>query len=804
MKKTLSIKNKITLAFVGITIFFGAITAVGVFVVVRQNLSTLKKDDITLRVVSEAREVAQAFDGSVRLSKTITAQSEIADYLQQAHPVIQDPNVVALLRRYSVDDLYDAIFVMDSKGSIIASTELVFVGIDRSSRDYFKQAIVGVPFIEFGIGAVTGKPGYYFSQPVINGRGEIVGVVVIKFPARGVLEIVERFADEPFGHSMLVDADGIVVHSDIPDHVYKAIGALSQEKRQSITAENRIPGGSDFGTLHYDPIVSILQSYRGPTTIDFYDNVEKKDKVISVSRVADTSFFLVIESDAETLTTSAYIISAVPGIGVFFAALFAAIIGYILVARFLRPLKLLKAAAQKIGEGDYAYRVSIETGDEFEEVADAFEDMAQKIQVSYADLDRRVAEQTAKLSLQLQEFEQKNIVLRDTQRAVLNVLEDSHTLELQLQDERDYLRGILASMGEGLFVLNKDLRIVLTNSMAGRILGIPSERLENAFLPSIITFYKGEETIPEKERPLHRVINDRVSITANVEDNFYWEVRGGKRFPLGLTAAPISTQLFTGGVIVFRDLTNEKNIGEARTSFISIASHQLRTPLTSLKWFLEMLMDGSYAQPLTPEQKNFADLAYQSADRMMGIINLLLQIARVEAGRIKVAPTPTDLGEFVRESVASLGNIFALKKQAVEVLTNPDHLTAVPVDVDIFGQVMQNLLSNANRYAFEDSTIRVMIVEEHNRYVCSITNEGIGISRADESRIFEKFYRAENALRMVPEGSGLGLSLVKSLVEGWGGKIWFESKEGAETTFYFTIPLVGMDAREGKVGVRIS
>ncbi len=118
-------------------------------------------------------------------------------------------------------------------------------------------------------------------------------------------------------------------------------------------------------------------------------------------------------------------------------------------------------------------------------------------------------------------------------------------------------------------------------------------------------------------------------------------------------------------------------------------------------------------------------------------------------------------------------------------------------------QVFQNLLSNASRYAPEKSTITVSIEKKDEMAEIAVIDKGIGIPKDSQSKIFEKFFRADNALKLVPEGSGLGLSLVRSLFEGWGGKIWFESKEGVGTTFYFTVPFSGMKAKEGEVTLAV-
>lgn len=173
---------------------------------------------------------------------------------------------------------------------------------------------------------------------------------------------------------------------------------------------------------------------------------------------------------------------------------------------------------------------------------------------------------------------------------------------------------------------------------------------------------------------------------------------------------------------------------------------------------------------------------------MIHLVNLLLQIARVEAGKSKVKPVPLDLRDTTQEVVDLLKISLEAKSQKVAIQVDPDPFPLVSMDREVIYHVIQNLLSNANRYSPRKSVIEIAIMKKGNGVEYSIRDHGIGIPKRQQRRIFEKFFRADNALKLTPEGSGLGLFLVKSFVEGWGGKIFFESAEGKGTTFFFTIP----------------
>lgn len=368
--------------------------------------------------------------------------------------------------------------------------------------------------------------------------------------------------------------------------------------------------------------------------------------------------------------------------------------------------------------------------------------------------------------------------------------------------ERSVYLLLLSSIGEGGIVVDIDEKITIMNKSAETILGFGMGEAVGQKFMTAVKFRAKEDgvldysywggVLTSKET---RVLPKGVSIIS----------RSGTAVPvMGVSAPNVDnvTREIKGLIITFRDVREERALEDARLGFISLASHQLRTPLTLIKWFSEMMAGGD-AGVLNEQQKQFITYIYQGTLRMIDIVNLLLQIARVEAGRVKIAPIPLDMKKLVGDVVASLKAPLVDKAQHVSVTAVPDPLPLVPLDQSVVWQVVQNLLTNAIRYSPKEAEITVTIAEKKNYLELSVKDRGIGIPVAQQGRIFEKFFRADNALVAAPEGTGLGLSLVKQLVDGWGGRIWFETEEGKGTTFYVTIPLVGMKAREGDVVLNV-
>jgi len=251
-----------------------------------------------------------------------------------------------------------------------------------------------------------------------------------------------------------------------------------------------------------------------------------------------------------------------------------------------------------------------------------------------------------------------------------------------------------------------------------------------------------------------------------------------------------------------RDITHDKEVDRAKTEFVSLASHQLRTPMTAINWYSEMLLSGDVG-PLSDEQSRYLKEIYQGSQRMVRLVNDLLNVSRLETGGVLVEPIPAELSPIIIDSIKE-SKFVETGKEALVRFEKPKEEINLAVDVELLSQVLRNLINNAVRYRFDRSNQQVEIsldkrsVEGVNSLVIKVRDNGIGIPKAEQHRIFEKFFRASNARKTAGDGSGLGLYISKTVVEKWGGKIWFESAEGKGTAFYVTIPLTGMDFQKGE------
>ena len=203
---------------------------------------------------------------------------------------------------------------------------------------------------------------------------------------------------------------------------------------------------------------------------------------------------------------------------------------------------------------------------------------------------------------------------------------------------------------------------------------------------------------------------------------------------------------------------------------------------------MRSFVQGRDAGPLSPDQLELARSVSASSQIMSEIVGALLNISRIELGKIALNPKPTDLKELINACMKEVEVKYKAKKQIL-TFEIPENFPKVPIDVEMFKQVYLNLLTNAIKYSPAEGRIAINVSIKDNQFISTVSDSGYGIPKNQQDKIFKKFFRADNVIKKETDGNGLGLYLVKSIVESSKGKIWFESEEGKGTKFYFSLPL---------------
>ena len=229
-----------------------------------------------------------------------------------------------------------------------------------------------------------------------------------------------------------------------------------------------------------------------------------------------------------------------------------------------------------------------------------------------------------------------------------------------------------------------------------------------------------------------------------------------------------------------------RQIDKAKTEFLSITSHELRTPITPMKAQLQML-ENEYFGKLSKKQKESISVIMRNAERLDRIIEDFLEISRIEAARLRFAFRQTDLRDTMNDTVGMMEG-FA-KEKNIQLEIQSEKLPMIEVDPDRVSQVLRNLVHNAIKFSHENSKIEVHAITKKDHILFGVKDCGVGMSSADKIQIFEPFYQVEEHLNRKHGGTGLGLAICRGIIESQKGKIWVESKQDQGSTFYFTIPL---------------
>ena len=247
-----------------------------------------------------------------------------------------------------------------------------------------------------------------------------------------------------------------------------------------------------------------------------------------------------------------------------------------------------------------------------------------------------------------------------------------------------------------------------------------------------------------------------------------------------------------GTLLILHDITREKSVERLKTEFVAIAAHQLRTPLSAIKWTLRMFLDGDIGH-VSEVQSEFLQKTYDSNERMINLVNDLLNVTRIEEGKFLQKIEKCDVIELLQEVIKSEADAIAKKNLKFSLILPDKNAPSVNVDKEKIVLAIKNLLENAVNYTKNgEITLSGAYDIDQKRFLIKVQDTGIGIPKEQHERVFSRFFRSSNALKTETEGTGLGLFISKNIIESHGGKIWFESVEGKGTTFYLTLPIDGI------------
>lgn len=353
----------------------------------------------------------------------------------------------------------------------------------------------------------------------------------------------------------------------------------------------------------------------------------------------------------------------------------------------------------------------------------------------------------------------------------------------QQQVEAAKSQAILEGVADGVMVTDAEGHVILFNAAAERVLGVAREEVLGRTTREMLGLYGAEG------RAWLDAIEEWAADPADhVPGDFTAErIQIGDRIVSVHISPVIMGSEYLGTVSVFRDITAEVEAERAKSEFVSTVSHELRTPMTSIKGYTDLLLMGAVGE-LTEQQRHFLTIIRHNADRLTALVNDLLDISRIESGRIELSQKPVSIRDVTDQVVSSLQPRASSRDLMLKVNVDPN-LPAVWGDSDRIAQILVNLIGNAIQYTPPGGEIAVSARVRGEMMEISVSDTGIGISKENQEKIFDRFFRADDPLVQETPGTGLGLAITASLVEMHGGRIWVESELGEGSTFTFTLPL---------------
>lgn len=446
-----------------------------------------------------------------------------------------------------------------------------------------------------------------------------------------------------------------------------------------------------------------------------------------------------VEASDRAASVAAWAIWSVGGIGVG-ATVLGLVISVILAGRIVRPIRKVQTATQKIAAGDYDVSVDTNANDELGSLANQFNEMAAELR-HYRDLnvEKILAEQ------------KKN-------------------------------EAILQSIDDGLLVVDGDYSIINLNPTAEWALGVSHQQVAGQHVLEALSneriFDQIQQTIESGEPATPSQPTDIFTVERNEDTRHFQFIVNPVRSPSGEMLATI---------LLLRDVTDLQELNRLKSDFVATASHELKTPLTSIGMSVRLLRER-HEENFDSRDRELLETAVEDVDRLRDLVNDLLDLSKIESGRMEMEREVFPASLICEKAVGLLKTQAAEKNISFDVDV-PDELPDVKADLNKVTWVLTNLLSNALRYSDPRSPIQIEARPVGRSVYISVADHGTGIPYEYQSKIFDKFVQVDGS--QAPGGSGLGLAIAQEIIHAHGGRIWVESTPGEGSTFTFTLPQAG-------------
>ncbi|HSH31823.1 MAG TPA: ATP-binding protein [Candidatus Saccharimonadales bacterium] len=368
----------------------------------------------------------------------------------------------------------------------------------------------------------------------------------------------------------------------------------------------------------------------------------------------------------------------------------------------------------------------------------------------------------------------------------LSVLVENANLYHDVNARRERWEAVFKFTEEGIVIFDRRGIVVGFNPAASRLTQAPSSEAIGHPFAKVVRTAAPDGASLTASTPIQQVLTEGKTIAKTEQ---LLETKDGQNLWVEVSYSPIFDNAgnATSGLAIIRNIQKSREVDEIKSDFISIVSHELRTPLSAIKGFLSMIMKKDFGE-LNDKQFHYLNRVNQSNQRMVDLVEDLLDVSHIESGMINLSPNPIALESLITEVVSELATK-GFERQILLKVNRKQRLPLVLADETRTRQILINLVDNAIKYSFPQSEVVIDFKVSGDELVTSVSDSGVGITPSQVDRIFQKFGRIYNPMSVQAGGTGLGLYIVKRLVESHGGRIWVSGREGKGSKFSFSLPI---------------
>lgn len=731
------LRKKLILLFLGIaTVPFFLATAPTLI-----KFQDSQRQSIIFQERRVASEAAQEIASFVRLQ--FAGIETVGDFQQHFSGDTASVNALVEHILFSHGDFFD-LSVVNKEGSelIREHRTKVISPTDLRDRSDF-EGFLAVQKDSYYIGPIfweNNKPFFIIGEGFFSSNREFLGAVFAQLDARVMQSVIRDVSvTKELGQASIFDEHGIV----IANQDFSKVALEEDFSRVDIIAQA-------LASKDRRVVAGVFQNENGEEVIGASEPIRVLFGDLDSTVSLDTRWFVVAEIPSYIALASVRG-STIFSFLVLLTVLIIAIIAAVIIAgTIVRPVEQLKQVVQKFRDGRLEYKVPIKTGDEIEELATSFYTMADELRASIATITGE---------------------------------------EKLIEGEKHQLERIIAGITDAVIVTDPQGRIIVFNTIAEELTGHTIRDVMGKNVSDIVNMWDQNAHIdlmgsyqnePESYKGVLLKKSNLLLVGNNKEDETYVNAVIGE--------IDDGSQINIGRIITLHDVSRERLLEQTKIDFVSIAAHQMRTPLTAIKWIFGVLLGKD--EEISSEQRALATNGKLSTERMIMLVNDLLDVSKIEEGKFNYMFEPVFIDVLIKDLIAMEENT---RKQKEITITFTPPKKAIPftiADKEKLFMVFQNIVDNSLNYTPNGGWIRLSLTYDGTNFVVVIEDNGIGMSKKQTEKLFTKFFRGKKAISLQTDGSGLGLFIAKNIVERHKGKIEIESEEGKGTKTTITLPRI--------------